>query len=582
MSLNYLPRDLMARLHQRFYRLYGETAARCLRRLEMMFGRYGVGLGTEREWPPLDERSVLLITYADTIRCPSMRPLVGLRHFVEQRLRGAFSGIHILPFFPYSSDDGYAVVNYRDVNPDLGTWSHVERLGRGFELVFDLVLPHVSSGSDWFKEYVNGIAPASRYFHEVDPDVDLSAVVRPRSTPIPRHTHTSRGERYVWATFSHDQIDLDFANPDVLFEFLDILFLYISKGMRIVRLDAIAYLWKKPGTPCIHLEETHEVVKLIRDVLELVAPTVLVLTETSVPHAENLTYFGDGDEAHLIYQFSLPPLILHALHSGRADGLRNWARSVGDPPPGCTYLNFTASHDGIGVRPLEGLLPEKEIDFLIDKVRAQGGIVSMRDNRRGGESPYELNCTYFDALGDDQESRGGPLHVARFLCSQTLALSLRGVPAVYVHSLTATANAVQLAERTGQPRSLNRGIWEEDELNSLLDDEKSVTSRVFREYVRRLEARRQHPAFHPHGGQVVLDLGDALFGVRRTAPDGSEMIVAVSNVTAVPQELELTSELMAGSPRDGVHDVLRVDGRAERGGKIQLEPYGCCWLRPEG
>ena len=581
MSSNYLPSDVMTRLHQRFRRLYGKAADRCLRRLEMLVGRYGVGRGAEREFPPLDERSAVLITYADTIRSASMRPLVALRHFVEQRLQDAVSAVHILPFVPYSSDDGFAVINYREVNPDLGTWSHVERLGRRCDLVFDLVLNHVSSRSDWFKEYVNGIAPASRYFHEVDPETDLSAVVRPRSTEILRHTHTSRGERHVWATFSQDQIDLNFANPDVLFEFLDIIFLYISKGMRVVRLDSIAYLWKKLGTPCVHLEETHEVVKLIRDVLELVAPGVLILTETSVPHDENISYFGEGDEAHLVYQFSLPPLILHALHSGSASYLRDWARSVDDPPPGCTFLNFTASHDGIGVRPLEGVLPDREVEFLIEKVRALGGKVSMRRNPDGSESAYELNCTYFDALGDG-ESRGPPLHVARFLCSQTLVLSIRGVPAVYVHALTATPNAVELAERTGQPRSLNRGIWEEDELNAVLDDEQSVTSRVFREYVRRLEARGRHPAFHPDGRQDVLDLGDALFGVRRTAPDGSETIVAVSNVTAFPQALKLTTELVAGCPFDNVRDVMQADGRAVRNGTVQLEPYGCCWLRPEG
>ena len=204
------------------------------------------------------------------------------------------------------------------------------------------------------------------------------------------------------------------------------------------------------------------------------APGVLILTETSVPHDENISYFGEGDEAHLVYQFSLPPLILHALHSGRASYLRDWARSVDDPPPGCTFLNFTASHDGIGLRPLEGVLPDREVEFLIEKVRALGGKVSMRRNPDGSESAYELNCTYFDALGDG-ESRGPPLHVARFLCSQTLVLSIRGVPAVYVHALTATPNAVELAERTGQPRSLNRGIWEEDELNAVLDDERSVT-----------------------------------------------------------------------------------------------------------
>ena len=318
--------------------------------------------------------------------------------------------------------------------------------------------------------------------------------------------------------------------------------------------------------------------KLFRDVLEVVAPGVLIVTETNVPHAENVSYFGTGDEAHMVYQFSLPPLVLHALYAGRATYLRDWAKSTARPPAGCAFFNFTASHDGIGVRPLEGLLPDDEFRLLIERVRARGGIISNRRDPDGSESPYELNCTYFDALGEEGKW-GTAKHVARFLCSQTLALSLQGVPGVYVHSLTATPNDHEEAARTGHPRALNRSSWDEEELNALLDDSESVTSRVFREYVRRLQLRRTHAAFHPQGAQEVLELGEALFGVRRTAPDGSEVIVAVSNLAATAQELALSDDVLSGAAREGVYDILRGDRPRVRGGKVRLEPYACCWLR---
>jgi len=121
--------------------------------------------------------------------------------------------------------------------------------------------------------------------------------------------------------------------------------------MRIARLDAVAFLWKELGTNCLHLPETHELVKLFRDVCEIVAPRAIILTETNVPHAENVSYFGQGDEAHMVYQFSLPPLLLHAFITGNGQYLTHWASGLEPPPAGCTFFNFTASHDGVGVRP---------------------------------------------------------------------------------------------------------------------------------------------------------------------------------------------------------------------------------------
>ncbi|RMF85866.1 MAG: alpha-amylase, partial [Nitrospinota bacterium] len=444
-------------------------------------------------------------------------------------------------------------------------------------LMVDLVLNHVSRQSEWFRDYVEGIAPARDYFITVDPQTDLSQVVRPRSTPLLTPVQTQEGSRYLWTTFSTDQIALNFANPDVLFEFLDILLLYISMGARIIRLDAIAYLWKKIGTPCIHLPETHEIVKLLRDFLTLVAPHVLLLTETNVPHAENISYFGNGDEAHLVYQFSLPPLLLHALQTGNSRYLTRWAASLPSLPTGCTVLNFTASHDGIGVRPLHGLIPEEEFSRLVEGIRQRGGYISMKRDTDGSESPYELNITYFDALSDPEDP-DMDRQVARFLCSQAVMLALQGIPAIYFHSLTATPNDEAAVRRTGHARAINRKRWDAHSLEALLQDASTITARVFRSYLHLLRLRARHPAFHPEGVQRILDLGDSLFALERTAPDQSETIVALHNVTAhtvtVPidripslQKAGQGKELITGRTMKPVPRTLR------------LSPYATAWIR---
>jgi len=581
MSVKFFASPIVRRLRERFRRLYGEGGDRCLDRLAMMVGRYGVG--TDPEPPALvwDQRDSILITYGDMIRSFREKPLVTLRRFLRKRLRGAFNTVHILPFFPYSSDDGFAVVDYREVNPELGTWEDVKAIAKDFHLMVDLVLNHVSSRGAWFQDYLNGIAPYRAFFREVDPEADLSAVVRPRALPLTRAVQTPYGEKLVWTTFSEDQIDLDFRNPDVLFEFLDILFFYISKGARIIRLDAIAYLWKKEGTSCIHLPETHEVVKLFRDVCELVAPHVIILTETNVPHAENVSYFGDGDEAHMVYQFTLPPLLLHALTHGHTRYLTQWAAGLGSPPQGCCFLNFTASHDGIGVRPLEGIVPPSEIDSLVEGIRRRGGLVSAKKNPDGTESPYELNITYFDALAEPGKKKSD-LHVLRFLCSQTVAMGLLGVPAVYFHSLVATRNDYGGVKRTGRARSINRRKYDHAFLETTLQDKTSLASRVLREYTRLLRIRARRRAFHPMGTQKILDLGEEVFAFQRISPEGSETVVSVSNFTPHTVSVSLNGSVEGFGHIKEWRDCIR--GRHYNGTRrrVALHPYQTVWLEPKG
>ena len=568
----------LKRMRNRLNRLYGPQEVECLlERMVALIGRYGVGFeGYSRATERWNETSSVLITYGDMVQNGDEPPLRVLKRFADQYLAGAIDTIHILPFSPYSSDDGFSVIDYRAVDPNLGSWNDIQALGSNFRLMFDLVLNHVSRESKWFVDYVANIAPYRDFFIAVDPGADLSEVVRPRNLPLLTPVHTRHGDVHLWTTFSDDQIDLDFSNPDVLFEFLDILMLYIANGATIVRLDAIAYLWKQIGTNCIHLAQTHEVVKLMRDLLDMVAPEVVLLTETNVPHEENISYFGDGDEAHMVYQFSLPPLLLHGLMNGDASYLTQWASSLGELPGHCTYFNFTASHDGIGVRPLQGIIPDEELDKLAARVKELGGHVSSKANSDGSESPYELNITYFDALGDDPETVTD-LHLARFLCSQTVAMELRGVPAVYFHSLTATRNNHAGVEETGRARTINRKKWQEDELETILADARSPTARIVKEYLRRLQLRSQHKAFHPDAAQNIIDMGAEVFVVERER--AGARVVCISNFTDQYMELRIDGHLSEINKADACSDILtglRYMGESKL---IALDAYQTVWLQ---
>lgn len=567
----------LGRMKRRLNRLYGPNEVeRCLERMVAMIGRYGIGFGGMQDTVLWDETSAVLITYGDMVQSGEERPLAVLKRFADRYLTGAVESVHILPFSPYSSDDGFSVIDYRMVDPALGGWRDVQALGQGFGLMFDLVLNHVSRKSRWFSDYVAGVAPYRHFFISVDPKEDLSAVTRPRNLPLLTPVRTRRGDEFLWTTFSDDQIDLDFSNPDVLFEFLDILLFYIANGARIIRLDAIAYLWKKNGTNCIHLNQTHEIVKLMRDLLDMVAPDVVLITETNVPHEENISYFGQGDEAHMVYQFSLPPLLLHGLMTGDSTYLTTWAAALNDLPEKCTYFNFTASHDGIGVRPLQGIISDDELNRLADRVKALGGFVSTKANSDGTESPYELNITYFDALADNRENVT-EMHIARFLCSQTVAMELRGVPAVYFHSLTATRNHYAGVEATGRARTINRFKWEEAELEALLEDPTTPTARVMSEYLRRLQLRRKFAVFHPDAEQRIIDLGSELFVVIRQ--QDIKRVVCISNFSNHYIELHTDERLPELSHADHCCDLLSGKRYMGEGKVIELAPYQTAWLQ---
>lgn len=520
------------------------------------------------------EKDSLLITYGDSIVQEGEVPLQTLAGCLD-RVGPAISMVHVLPFCPYSSDDGFAVIDYKQVNPKLGSWNDLTAISQKYRLMGDLVINHISSESEWFKNYLKGESPGKGYFIESDPELDHSEVVRPRSSPLLQEVETVNGTKHVWCTFSFDQIDLNFQNPEVLKEMLQVVRLYLEAGIRVIRLDAIGFLWKKEGESCIHLPETHEAVRLIRTILEEYAPGTILITETNVPNQENLTYFGNCNEAHVIYNFSLAPLVIHALLTGESKYLVTWMMSMPPAPIDCTYLNFTASHDGIGMRPAEGLLSEEEQQKVVQTIESFGGRISRRSTPDGGERIYELNIALFDAMkgtvqGPDEHQ------IERFLCSQTIMMGLEGLPAFYIHSLLATPNDEDGVARTGQNRSINRHQWNLQELEQKLADPETPQSIVSQELLRRIQIRADQPAFHPHATQFTLQLKPEFFGFWRQSRDRQQSIFAIHNLSDQSQELDLRGINLI-SNADWL-DLLSGEKVQEHQETWTLQPYQCLWI----
>ena len=529
------------------------------------------------------EDDAILISYGDTLKKSddSEPPLRTLHRFLHSELNKTVNSVHILPFSPFSSDDGFSVIDYEAINPALGSWQEIEAIAGEFKLMADLVINHCSSKSEWFKNFLKNKSPGKGYFIVPDKSADLGQVVRPRATPLLTEFTSVDGEKSVWCTFSSDQVDLNYANPEVLFEVIRILADYLKHGVKLFRLDAIAFLWKKSGTSCVHLHETHEIIKLIRLVLENIEPKAVIITETNVPNRENLSYFGNDNEAHMIYNFSLPPLLINSLLSGNCTHLKTWMMSMPPAKQGRTYLNFIASHDGIGVRPAEGLLSENELNSMLTTLSEFGGHISMRRMPDGQDKAYEVNISLFDALkgtitSSQNSPDADPWQIARFLCAHKIMLALEGVPAFYIHSLLATQNDHALTQKTGRARSINRHQWDIDELNDKLYDSESHHKQVFDQLKQLIKIRRKQPAFHPNATQYTLHLGESLFAFWRESLDRHQNIFAIHNVSDQIQQVSLVELNLIATEK--WHDLLSGETYEDLNACIELAPYQCLWI----
>lgn len=523
-----------------------------------------------------DQNDVAVITYGDTIHKEGEPGLQTLRRFLDERLEGLVKVVHVLPFSPYSSDDGFSMIDYYALRKELGEWGDVQRLAQDYKLMGDVVMNHCSAESRWFQQFLKNEAPGKDFFLVVDPETDWSQVIRPRSSPLLTKVKTTDGEKHVWCTFSPDQVDLDYSNPEVLLECLRIIRYYLDQGIKWFRLDAVGFLWKEEGTPCIHLPQTHEIIRLMRLFIEHASPDAIVITETNVPNHENISYFGNGNEAHLIYNFSLPPLLLNTLLTGSSRHLKNWLMTMPPARFGRAFFNFIASHDGIGLRPTEGLLSDQEREQLMETMKTYGGKISMRRTAEGDEKPYEINISLFDALQGTISGKPDDLHVDRFLCAHTIMLSLEGIPGIYIHSFLGTHNDHEALEETGRARSINRHQWEQIELEQALMKPNSPHKQVLEGLLKRIRIRRRQPAFHPNATQYTLQLNDGLFGVWRQNSRREQSIFAISNVTNKPREINLRQLNLVES--EEWFDLLTDETIPDCQGLHKLAPYQSIWI----
>lgn len=557
-----------AKINKLIELIYGETFTDTHRKVLLEKIGNAASLITEKRKSGWDEKDVVLITYADQFSAAGEDALPVFTRFYNKWLSHSFSHVHLLPFYPWSSDDGFSVIDYHEVAPEIGTWSDIAELKQSASLMFDYVCNHMSAKSQWFANYLQQTPGYEDFFISVDPKTDLSAVTRPRALPLltPFTLHDG-SVRHLWTTFSEDQIDLNFASPDVLIAMVDVLLHYLMEGANYIRLDAVGFMWKIPGTHCIHLEQTHQLIQLFRAITEAVAPGTVIITETNVPHKDNISYFGNGEnEAQMVYQFSLPPLVLHAIHRQDVRTLSQWASSLELPSTKTTWFNFLASHDGIGLNPLRGILPESDILSLVEKLQQEGALVNWKNNPDGTRSPYEINVTYLDALSPKNAADNE--RIARFILAHAVLLSFPGVPAIYIQSVLGSRNDYEGVERLGYNRAINRKKYIAGEIDSELSNTTGIRHKIFKQLSELIAIRRAEQVFHPDSHALFETSGKHILKIIRVAKKG-ERITALFNFSQYIQTVN--SEGISGTELIAKENIS--------GTTLTLNPWQVMWIK---
>ncbi len=523
-----------------------------------------------------DSSSVVLITYPDAIYRKDESTLKTLAEFVKNRLSGLASVIHVLPFLPSTSDGGFAVSNHEKVDEFFGNWDDLKNLSINHKIMADLVLNHVSSSHPWVHQFINSDEPGSSYIVS-PPRTDIwENVIRPRNSSLFTNIKTDKGFKKVWTTFGPDQVDVDWKNPNILLEFLKLLVTYVNNGAEWIRLDAIAFIWKEPNTTCLHLKPVHRIVKLLNKCLKIIKSSAVLITETNVPEVENLSYLIDGNEANLAYNFTLPPLLLEAIYTGKTDLLNNWLSNFNHLPKCTSLLNFTSSHDGIGLRALEGIMDENRIHNLLVESEKRGGLVSHRRMSNGEDQPYELNISWWSAMahsGIDVSQ----YQFERFLLSQVFTLSLKGVPAFYLPNILASPNDIDTFSKTGQRRDLNREKFDANKLLEQLKNFDSAASKNISYLTHIIKVRSRLGAFHPEVSMKCIsnNLSNCIIIQRGSDKDRLYVICNMSDkLLNVPFASELDLVGLCSNRRL----LDNITGSYLNSESFKLNPYQVVWI----
>ena len=521
----------------------------------------------------VSEKTSIVICYGDSIFSTSQKHLIkNFQSFFQKKLSRYFNTVHFLPFYPSSSDSGFAVKDHYKIDSKLGNWSDINKFSKKIDVMADVVINHSSARGLWFKNFLKKKKPGKDYFLTVNSNFNISKVIRPRDHQLLKKIDIFKKPEYLWRTFSPDQLDMDFKNPAVLLRFIKIMINLVNHGVTIFRLDAIAYLWKKSGTKCINLRETHEIIKLLRIICSFLNVESIIVTETNLPEKENISYFGNADEANWIYNFSLPPLLIYSFLFENSSYLNIWNKNLPQTKKGNSYLNFIASHDGIGMRPIEGIINKDHKDKFIKRLKKNGSKFSYRKVQNKSKKVYEANITVFDALKKSDNDPKGKFFLERFISAHSIMISFQGVPAIYFNSLFGTSNDEAKYIITGNKRDINRYRWGQQNIIDKLKDKKSKQSIFYKSITNLLEIRRKQKAFNPNALRYNIEFNSKIFCFKRVSIDKKQTILCITNLSSKIQYIKLNNKFVKWK------DLLGSNLNYRSTTQLRLEPFQTLWL----
>ena len=520
----------------------------------------------------ISEKTSLVISYGDNVYSNNTNSIKVFQNFFKKNLDKYFNSIHFLPFYPSSSDSGFAVKDHYKIEKRIGSWSDIKRISKSNHVMADIVINHSSARGLWFKNFLKKKRPGKDYFLTVNSEFNTSKVVRPRDHKLLKKIDIFKKPDYLWRTFSADQIDLNFKNPSVLLRFIKIVIHLVNNGVTIFRLDAIAYLWKQNGTNCINLKQTHEIVKLLRLITSLLNVKTIIISETNLPEKENLSYFGKNDEANWIYNFSLPPLLIHAFLFENSSYLNKWSKNLPNTKVSNSYLNFIASHDGIGMRPTEGILNKKSLNNFLKRLKKNGSKFSYRKVQNKSRKVYEANITVFDALKKSDTDPDGRFNLERYVAAHAIMISFEGIPAIYFNSLFGKSNDEAKYVITGNNRDVNRYKWNYKNISKKLGDKTSKQSIFFQNLGKLLSIKRKQKAFHPNAKRLNINLGPKIFCFKRLSLDRKQSIICITNLSSTNQNAKLDRSLI------NYKDLMSPKTKLVEKNILALKPFQTVWL----